>query len=146
MGAAPNSIYANGGTALMIHGGADDMKTDPAGNAGDRIVCGDDHQVRLTPVAPILTIVASMCLCGAVLAAVACGESQPSPAPAAQSAPLLRRRPRDTADGPGAIIGTVTFRGTAAGSRGRCRWIRIRNASRNRAPPPSCSSSVQATA
>lgn len=35
-----NSIYANGGTALMIHAGADDMKTDPSGNAGDRIACG----------------------------------------------------------------------------------------------------------
>ncbi len=40
MGAEPNSIYANGGTALMIHAAADDMKTDPSGNAGDRIVCG----------------------------------------------------------------------------------------------------------
>lgn len=35
-----NSIYANGGTALIIHAAADDMKTDPAGNAGDRIACG----------------------------------------------------------------------------------------------------------
>lgn len=35
-----NSIYANGGTALVIHAAADDMKSDPAGNAGDRIVCG----------------------------------------------------------------------------------------------------------
>jgi Cu-Zn family superoxide dismutase len=40
MGSEPNSIYANGGTALMIHAAADDMKTDPAGNAGDRIACG----------------------------------------------------------------------------------------------------------
>src|SRR5688500_5270343 len=40
MGSELNSIYANGGTALMIHAGADDMKTDPAGNAGDRIACG----------------------------------------------------------------------------------------------------------
>ena len=40
MGSEPNSIYANGGTALMIHGAADDMKTDPAGNAGPRIACG----------------------------------------------------------------------------------------------------------
>ena len=40
MGSEPNSIYANSGTALMIHAGADDMKTDPAGNAGDRIACG----------------------------------------------------------------------------------------------------------
>lgn len=35
-----NSLYTNGGTALIIHAAADDMKTDPAGNAGDRIACG----------------------------------------------------------------------------------------------------------
>jgi Cu-Zn family superoxide dismutase len=35
-----HSIFSNGGTALVIHAKADDMKTDPAGNAGDRIVCG----------------------------------------------------------------------------------------------------------
>jgi len=35
-----NSLYANGGTALVIHAAADDLKTDPAGNAGDRIACG----------------------------------------------------------------------------------------------------------
>ena len=40
MGSEANSIYANGGTALMIHATADDMKTDPAGNAGARIACG----------------------------------------------------------------------------------------------------------
>lgn len=33
-------IFANGGTALMIHAKADDHKTDPSGNAGDRIACG----------------------------------------------------------------------------------------------------------
>lgn len=37
---APNSLFANGGTALVIHAKADDMKTDPAGAAGDRIACG----------------------------------------------------------------------------------------------------------
>jgi Cu-Zn family superoxide dismutase len=37
---ASNSVYAGGGTALVIHAKADDMKTDPAGNAGDRIACG----------------------------------------------------------------------------------------------------------
>ena len=36
----PNSLFANGGTALVIHAKADDMKSDPAGNAGDRIACG----------------------------------------------------------------------------------------------------------
>jgi len=40
MGSDANSIYANGGTALMIHATADDMKTDPSGNAGARIACG----------------------------------------------------------------------------------------------------------
>jgi Cu-Zn family superoxide dismutase len=40
LGNGPNSVFANGGTALVIHAGADDMKTDPAGAAGDRIACG----------------------------------------------------------------------------------------------------------
>jgi superoxide dismutase, Cu-Zn family len=35
-----HSVFANGGTALVIHAMADDMKTDPAGNAGARIACG----------------------------------------------------------------------------------------------------------
>ena len=35
-----HSIFSNGGTALVIHAKPDDMKTDPAGNAGDRIACG----------------------------------------------------------------------------------------------------------
>jgi superoxide dismutase, Cu-Zn family len=35
-----HSVFANGGTALMIHEKADDMKSDPAGNAGARIACG----------------------------------------------------------------------------------------------------------
>jgi len=40
MGSDAHSIFSNGGTALMIHAKADDLKTDPAGNAGDRIACG----------------------------------------------------------------------------------------------------------
>jgi Cu-Zn family superoxide dismutase len=36
----PHSVFTNGGTALMIHAKPDDMKTDPTGNAGDRIACG----------------------------------------------------------------------------------------------------------
>jgi superoxide dismutase, Cu-Zn family len=35
-----HSVFANGGTALVVHAKADDMKTDPAGNSGDRIACG----------------------------------------------------------------------------------------------------------
>jgi Cu-Zn family superoxide dismutase len=38
--ASPNSILANGGTSIMVHEKADDMKTDPTGNAGNRIACG----------------------------------------------------------------------------------------------------------
>jgi len=37
MDAGANSI---GGTALVIHSGADDLKTDPSGNAGTPIACG----------------------------------------------------------------------------------------------------------
>jgi superoxide dismutase, Cu-Zn family len=40
LGAGPNSMFAGGGTALVVHAKPDDMKTDPAGNAGDRIACG----------------------------------------------------------------------------------------------------------
>ena len=36
----PHSVFTNGGTALVIHAKPDDMKTDPAGAAGDRIACG----------------------------------------------------------------------------------------------------------
>ncbi len=36
----PHSIFTGGGTALVIHAKGDDGKTDPAGNAGDRIACG----------------------------------------------------------------------------------------------------------
>jgi Cu-Zn family superoxide dismutase len=36
----PNSLFDADGSALVIHAGVDDYKTDPAGNAGDRIVCG----------------------------------------------------------------------------------------------------------
>jgi Cu-Zn family superoxide dismutase len=40
LGTDSHSVFSNGGTALMIHQKADDMKSDPAGNAGDRIACG----------------------------------------------------------------------------------------------------------
>ncbi len=40
LGDDSHSVFANGGTALVIHANADDMKTDPAGNAGPRIACG----------------------------------------------------------------------------------------------------------
>jgi superoxide dismutase, Cu-Zn family len=40
LGSESNSVFANGGTALVVHEKADDMMTDPAGNAGDRVACG----------------------------------------------------------------------------------------------------------
>ena len=39
-GTSSHSLFSNGGTALVIHADADDMKTDPAGNSGARIACG----------------------------------------------------------------------------------------------------------
>ena len=40
LGPGPNSLFHDGGTALVIHATADDYKTDPAGNSGARIACG----------------------------------------------------------------------------------------------------------
>ena len=37
---APNSLLSNGGTSIIVHEHADDMKTDPSGNSGNRIACG----------------------------------------------------------------------------------------------------------
>jgi superoxide dismutase, Cu-Zn family len=36
----PNSLFQSGGTSIVIHAGKDDYKSDPTGNAGDRIACG----------------------------------------------------------------------------------------------------------
>lgn len=36
----PNSVFKEGGTAVVIHAGKDDYKSDPAGDAGGRIACG----------------------------------------------------------------------------------------------------------
>jgi superoxide dismutase, Cu-Zn family len=40
LGDGTHSLFSNGGTAIVIHAKADDMKTDPSGNSGDRIACG----------------------------------------------------------------------------------------------------------
>ena len=36
----PHSLLSNGGAAIVIHAKADDYKTDPSGNSGDRLYCG----------------------------------------------------------------------------------------------------------
>jgi Cu-Zn family superoxide dismutase len=36
----PNSLFGPEGTALVVHAGKDDYKTDPTGDAGGRIACG----------------------------------------------------------------------------------------------------------
>ena len=36
----PNSLFGPEGSALIIHAGKDDYKTDPTGEAGGRIACG----------------------------------------------------------------------------------------------------------
>jgi superoxide dismutase, Cu-Zn family len=36
----PNSLFHDGGTALVIHAKPDDLTNDPSGNSGDRIACG----------------------------------------------------------------------------------------------------------
>ncbi len=36
----PNSLFDADGSAIVIHAAGDDYISDPAGNAGDRIVCG----------------------------------------------------------------------------------------------------------
>lgn len=40
LGADNHSLFGGSGTSLVIHAKADDQKTDPSGNSGDRIACG----------------------------------------------------------------------------------------------------------
>ena len=40
LGTDDHSVFTNGGTSLVVHEKADDMKTDPSGNSGGRIACG----------------------------------------------------------------------------------------------------------
>ena len=40
LGDGPDSLFHDGGTALVIHAKADDLMSDPSGNSGDRIACG----------------------------------------------------------------------------------------------------------
>ena len=40
LGPGPTSLLGPAGTSLVVHAAADDYKTDPSGNSGDRIACG----------------------------------------------------------------------------------------------------------
>lgn len=40
LGPGVNSLLRPGGTALIIHEGPDDQRTDPSGNSGKRVACG----------------------------------------------------------------------------------------------------------
>jgi Cu-Zn family superoxide dismutase len=37
---AESALLDEDGSAIVVHAGADDYQTDPAGNAGDRVACG----------------------------------------------------------------------------------------------------------
>ncbi len=40
LGDGANSLFHEGGTAIVIHAKADDLMSDPSGNSGDRVACG----------------------------------------------------------------------------------------------------------
>jgi Cu-Zn family superoxide dismutase len=40
LGGGANSLFDADGSAIVVHAAADDFKTDPTGNSGDRIACG----------------------------------------------------------------------------------------------------------
>jgi superoxide dismutase, Cu-Zn family len=40
LGSGPTSVWDADGSALVVHATADDFKTDPTGNSGNRIACG----------------------------------------------------------------------------------------------------------
>ena len=46
MGEDTFSVFAAGGTALVIHSGTDDAKTEPSGNPGTKIACGEIKKAK----------------------------------------------------------------------------------------------------
>jgi Cu-Zn family superoxide dismutase len=47
LSAGPTSVFDPDGSALVIHAKVDDQRTDPSGNSGDRVLCG---QIVSSPV------------------------------------------------------------------------------------------------
>ncbi|HET6961420.1 MAG TPA: superoxide dismutase family protein [Terriglobia bacterium] len=48
LGATDHSLIRPGGTAIIIHAGPDDQKTDPSGNSGNPIACGVIEKAAFT--------------------------------------------------------------------------------------------------
>jgi Cu-Zn family superoxide dismutase len=48
----PTSLFDADGSALVVHAGPDDFRTDPTGNSGDRIACGAIGRPRTGSAAP----------------------------------------------------------------------------------------------
>jgi Cu-Zn family superoxide dismutase len=46
LGEGSNSLFHDGGAAIVIHEKADDEMTDPTGNAGNRIACGVIEKIQ----------------------------------------------------------------------------------------------------
>jgi len=46
------SLFDEDGSAIVIHAGEDDQRTDPSGNSGDRVVCGEIRRAESVDSAP----------------------------------------------------------------------------------------------
>ncbi len=44
----PTSLFDEDGSAIVIHAGEDDQRSNPSGNSGDRVVCGEIRQAEST--------------------------------------------------------------------------------------------------
>lgn len=47
LGEGENSLRMGQGSALVIHAGSDDLRSDPSGNSGDRVACGVISTARM---------------------------------------------------------------------------------------------------
>ena len=53
-----NSLLREGGTSIVIHAGKDDQHSDPAGNSGNRILCGSIERISPMDIKNAKTITA----------------------------------------------------------------------------------------